>query len=65
MKKENVDKLQMGLIVFAMLVLIVMNVFTFTPVMLGVLRALLAISMLASYTIFWATRKLTVQKIEL
>ena len=44
MRRETIDKLQIGLAVFATLVLIVMNIFVFNPITLNVLRAVLAAS---------------------
>lgn len=58
MKNGTMKKLQIGLTVLAMLVLIVMNVFTFGAVMLNVFRAILAICLIGIGILIFAPRKL-------
>ena len=57
MKKKTVDNLLIAIAIFATLVLIVMNVFTFNPVTLNVLRVVLAISWISIGSIFMLSNK--------
>lgn len=58
MKNGTMKKLQIGLTVLAMLVLIVMNVFTFGAVMLNVFRTILAICLIGIGILIFAPHKL-------
>lgn len=57
MKKETIEKIQIGLTVFATIVLIVMNIFMFNPITLNVLRAVLAASWIGIGVFSMITKK--------
>ena len=63
MKNKTLNKLQISLIVLAIVLLIVMNVFTFDPITLNVLRVLLA-SCLFGFGILRVTRIVKTHKTE-
>ena len=64
MKNETMNKLQIGLVVFATVVLIVMNVFTFGAVAMVVLRTILALSWIGYGILPIINRKIKSQGVE-
>lgn len=58
MNRKTMDKVQIGLVGFATLVLLVMNAFTFDAVTLGGLRTILAISWICVGVLQLVTRKM-------
>ena len=57
MKAETINKLQIALAIFATIVLLVMNIFVFTAVVLNVLRIVLAVSWIGIGVLSIITKK--------
>lgn len=62
MNKKTMDMLTCCVLVLDILVLIVMNVFTFGPVMFNVLRVLLAVGMIAGFVMVRKTQNMFYQE---